>query len=77
MVTVLLREIYDIEKTVVYTYVSEELKLAVIQCIETIFRRSSADTLCDLYTTANSHLLSQVCFVCVHMIGVESYKKLK
>lgn len=77
MLTILLCEIYDANKTVVRRSVSEELKLAVIQCIDTVFRRSSTDNLTELYTPVNAHLLSQICFVCVHMIGMESYKKLK
>lgn len=75
--TVLLREVYDASKTLVHSNISEELKLAIIECIDIAFQRIESDSLMEFYTKENTQILSKICFVCVHMISMESYKKLK
>lgn len=61
----------------IQTNLSEELKLGIINCIEVIFLKATAETIRDFYTKDNLNIIAQVLSVSEHILSRETYRTLR
>lgn len=74
---ILLKEIYNDQSNSVESGLSEELKLAIVNCVEVAVRRSSYEVIEQFYTKENLIFIAQMLSVCVELINKETYRQLK
>lgn len=56
---------------------SEELKLAILNCFEVTFRTATAQTIREFYAKDNLNMLAQVLSVSENILSKESYRTLR
>lgn len=56
---------------------SEELKLAIINCFEVIFRKATWDAVRQFYSKDNLNLLAQVLSISENILSKENYRTLR
>lgn len=71
----LLKQIF--EDSNVKGNLSEELKLAVVECFGVAFRKSTTDVKGEFYVPDSRALIGQIVFFCVNVIEKDTYKKLR
>ncbi|TMW49652.1 hypothetical protein DOY81_005256 [Sarcophaga bullata] len=76
MLVVILKQVRDCEKAVIKPNLSEEMKLAAVQCIAVCFQRTTSDVLEQFYTKESAVILGQILLTLVEFIEKEKYKKL-
>lgn len=77
ILVILLKEIYDEKTNVVKPGLSEELKLAIVRCVEVAMRRSTYEVVEQFYTKENLILIARMLSVCVELIEKENYRQLR
>lgn len=75
IIVVLLKQIF--EDSNVKGNLSEELKLAVVECFGVAFRKSTTDVKGEFYVPDSRALIGQIVFFCVNVIEKDTYKKLR
>lgn len=65
------------ESSTLKANLSEELKLAVVECFNVAFRKTTAEVKVEFYVHESKALIGQIVFVCVHLIEKEIYKTLR
>lgn len=76
MLVVVLKQVRECDKATTKPNLSEELKLATVQCITECFRRSTSDVLEQFYTKDSAMILGQILLTLVEFVEKEKYKKL-
>ncbi|KAH8242933.1 hypothetical protein KR032_003130 [Drosophila birchii] len=76
ILVVVLQQIRDPKAAVMRPNLSEEIKLAAIQCIFEALRRSTSDVLESFYVKETAMLLGQVLLTLLEIIEREKYRKL-
>lgn len=76
MLVVILKQVRDCEKAVTKSNLSEEMKLAAVQCMAVCFQRTTSDVLEQFYTKESAVILGQILLTLVEFIEKEKYKKL-
>ncbi|XP_023292391.2 uncharacterized protein LOC111675781 [Lucilia cuprina] len=76
MLVVVLKQVRECDKATTKTNLSEEIKLASVQCIAECFRRSTSDVLEQFYTKDSAMILGQILLTLVEFVEREKYKKL-
>lgn len=56
---------------------SEELKLAVVECFDVAFANSTTDVKSEFYVPESRALIGQIVFFCVNVIEKDTYRKLR
>lgn len=76
MLVVALKQVRECDKSCTRPNLSEEIKLAAVNCIIECFRRSTSDVLEQFYTKDSAVILGQILLTLVEFIEKEKYKKL-
>ncbi|KAM7364631.1 telo2 interacting protein 1 [Cochliomyia hominivorax] len=76
MLIVVLKQVREGDKACTKPNLSEEIKLASVQCITECFRRSTSDVLEQFYTKESAMILGQILLTLVEFVEKEKYKKL-
>lgn len=74
---VLVKQIYDAQSGQLIASLSEELKMATLRALTLVSKNIQSDLIEVVYVRDNLNLISQVLFVCVSILGVERYRKLR
>lgn len=61
----------------IHSNLSEELKLAIINCIEVTFRRVASNVVQKFYTKENLNILAQILSISENILAKENYKPLR
>lgn len=61
----------------IHSNLSEELKLAIINCIEVTFRRVAPIVISKFYTKENLNILAQILSISEQILDKENYKPLR
>lgn len=61
----------------IHSNLSEELKLAIINCIEITFRRVASNVIPKFYTKENLNILAQILSISENILAKENYKPLR
>lgn len=77
ILVILLKEIYVEQSNGVKSGLSEELKLAIVNCVEAALRRSTYEVVEHFYVKDNLILIAQMLSVCVELIKSETYRQLR
>lgn len=77
ILVILLKEIYVEQSNGVKSGLSEELKLAIVNCVEAALRRSTYEVVEQFYAKDNLILIAQMLSVCVELIKTETYRQLR
>lgn len=56
---------------------SEELKLAIVNCFDVTFRKATKQTIQEFFTKDNLNILAQVLSVNENIVSKESYRALR
>lgn len=72
---VLLKQVF--ESSNLKENLSEELKLAVVECLDVAFRKSTTDVKAEFYVPESRALIGQIVYLSVTLIEKELYKKLR
>lgn len=75
IIVVLLKQVF--ESTNVKANLSEELKLAVVECFDVAFRNSTSDIKGEFYVPKSRVLIGQIVYFCVNVIEKDTYRKLR
>ncbi|XP_037027040.1 TELO2-interacting protein 1 homolog [Bradysia coprophila] len=75
IVVVLLKQVF--ESSNVKANLSEELKLAVVECFDVAFENSTTDVRSELYVPESRALIGQIVYFCVSVIERDTYRKLR
>lgn len=75
IIVVLLKQVF--ESSNVKGNLSEELKLAVVECFAIAFRQSTTDVKGEFYVPESRALIGQIVYFCVNVIEKDSYRKLR
>lgn len=76
MLIVVLKQIRECDKAETRPNLSEEIKLAAVQCLTECLRRSTTDVLEQFYIKDSAMILGQILMTVVEFIEKEKYKKL-
>ncbi|XP_055617312.1 TELO2-interacting protein 1 homolog [Toxorhynchites rutilus septentrionalis] len=74
---VLTKQIYDARSGHLVGDLSEELKMVTLRGLTLVSKAIQSDLVEVVYVRDNLNLISQVLFVCVSLLGVEKYRKLR
>lgn len=79
ILVILLKEIYSVndDRTFVCKDLPEELKLSILNCFNTTFKRSESDVLEQFYVAENRTFLAEIFALCTDIIKFETYRQLK
>lgn len=78
LVVVVLKQIFDPARMCMLPDVSEELKLAAIQCLEQLFRALSFEARTEFYTDPSSRVqLAQVVYMALHLVEHDRYRQIR
>lgn len=81
ILVILLKEIYEEQSkskpSCVKTGLSEELKLAIVNCVEVAMRRATYEVVEQFFTKENRIFIAEMLSVCVDLISKESYRQLR
>lgn len=61
----------------IHSNLSEELKLAIINCIEITFRRTASHVIAKFYTKENLNILAQCLSISENILAKEKHKPLR
>lgn len=75
IIVVLLKQVF--ESSNVRGNLSEELKLAVVECFDIAFRNATTDVKGEFYVPESRALMGQIVFFCVNVIEKDTYRKLR
>lgn len=75
--TALINQIMDASTSLIRTNLSEELKLAVVECVTATMANLETDLICEFYAKANEMILARMVFASLHLIKHETYRKLR
>lgn len=56
---------------------SEELKLSIVNCFGTVFRKATPEVINEFYTRDNLNLVAQILFLSEQMVAKEKYRPLR
>ncbi|XP_017057625.1 uncharacterized protein LOC108098931 [Drosophila ficusphila] len=76
ILVVVLQQVRDSKAAVMRPNLSEEIKLAAIQCIFEALRRSTTDVLESFYTKETAMVIGQILIMLLEIIEQEKYRKL-
>lgn len=77
ILTIVLQEIFDSSSNTYKLHLSEELKIAVLECFEISSRQVDCDAVEEFMVEDNKILLSQCIFVCKEAIAKEKYIRIR
>lgn len=70
------KQIWDFGAATWHENVSEELKMATIECIDLCFQKSTGEVLQEFYCFESAGVFGQLLLTLVQVIGTERYKQL-
>lgn len=74
---IIIKQIFDFPSNTYIASLSEELKIAILDCIEVASRQLDYDAVEQFMVDDNKILLSQCIFVCKEAIAKEKYSKIR